>query len=372
MDLSAKKRTLYLDVARVAAIVSISLNHAVNRTFQNYQGQQEEFLAIPLASSVVKVLFTIFSKLGVPLFLMISGALLLNKRMDGPEDVKKFYKHDLLPLLIAAQIWYAIMYWCRLIAGVGDLSLSQIGLGPALLGMVKTMLFLDQNTFDSMWYMPMILGLYTTLPFLVIAKDKLGGSRWLLWVPGAAVFLFAMVIPAVNGLIRLLGGTGMALAVREADLISLHYVYVLAGYFLSQGALEKLKDRTVALLALITFAGICGYQLFAYAQPLDYLVDYNFPLLPVCAAFLFEWIRRKSHRLQRFQRPICYIARISLGIYFVHILVMTGMSWVLGDWGRTTLWRLLVLEAGSVGLSVAAIALMSRSRLARKYLFLIK
>lgn len=28
MDLSAKKRTLYLDVARVAAIVSISLNHA--------------------------------------------------------------------------------------------------------------------------------------------------------------------------------------------------------------------------------------------------------------------------------------------------------------------------------------------------------
>lgn len=50
MDLSAKKRTLYLDVARVAAIVSISLNHAVNRTFQNYQGQQEEFLAIPLAS----------------------------------------------------------------------------------------------------------------------------------------------------------------------------------------------------------------------------------------------------------------------------------------------------------------------------------
>ena len=257
MDLSAKKRTLYLDVARVAAIVSISLNHAVNRTFQNYQGQQEEFLAIPLASSVVKVLFTIFSKLGVPLFLMISGALLLNKRMDGPEDVKKFYKHNLLPLLITAEIWYAIMYWCRLIAGVGDLSLSQIGLGPAL-------------------------------------------------------------------------------------------------------------------LALITFAGICGYQLFAYAQPLDYLVDYNFPLLPVCAAFLFEWIRRKSHRLQRFRRPICYIARISLGIYFVHILVMTGMSWVLGDWGRTTLWRLLVLEAGSVGLSVAAIALMSRSRLARKYLFLIK
>lgn len=89
MDLSAKKRTLYLDVARVAAIVSISLNHAVNRTFQNYQGQQEEFLAIPLASSVVKVLFTIFSKLGVPLFLMISGAFTAEQADGRPGGCKE-------------------------------------------------------------------------------------------------------------------------------------------------------------------------------------------------------------------------------------------------------------------------------------------
>ena len=32
-------RSYYLDIARAIAIISISLNHAVNRTYDNYFGQ---------------------------------------------------------------------------------------------------------------------------------------------------------------------------------------------------------------------------------------------------------------------------------------------------------------------------------------------
>ena len=42
-------RQLYLDVARVLAIISISLNHAVNRTYNNYSNQMQEFLEFRLA-----------------------------------------------------------------------------------------------------------------------------------------------------------------------------------------------------------------------------------------------------------------------------------------------------------------------------------
>ena len=70
-------RSYYLDIARAIAIISISLNHAVNRTYDNYAGQMEEFLELSWASSLLKAVTTMFSHLGVPLFLMISGALLL-------------------------------------------------------------------------------------------------------------------------------------------------------------------------------------------------------------------------------------------------------------------------------------------------------
>ena len=35
-------RSYYLDIARAIAIISISLNHAVNRIYDNYFGQMEE------------------------------------------------------------------------------------------------------------------------------------------------------------------------------------------------------------------------------------------------------------------------------------------------------------------------------------------
>ena len=78
---TAKKRSLYLGVARTVAIISISLNHAVNRTYKNYEGQQLEFLTIPLIDTVLKSIITVFSKLGVPLFLMFSRAA--DEQTDG-------------------------------------------------------------------------------------------------------------------------------------------------------------------------------------------------------------------------------------------------------------------------------------------------
>ena len=57
-------RSYYLDIARAIAIISISLNHAVNRTYDNYAGQMEEFLESSYLSSLLKSVATIFSHLG--------------------------------------------------------------------------------------------------------------------------------------------------------------------------------------------------------------------------------------------------------------------------------------------------------------------
>ena len=367
-----QKRMFYLDIARVIAIISISLNHAVNRSYQNYSGQMAEFFAIPMGSTLFKTIISVFSRIGVPLFLMITGVLILNKKMDDAKDIKRFYKHNLLSLLITTEIWYFIMYWFLVL---GSNSIQDNGWLSVIGGMFSTMLFFNQNTMGSMWYMPMILCVYTTLPFLVILKDKLTGSKGkILYLPLALLFVVAMVSPFVNGLLSLLGQKTITSPLGENYLFCFYYIYIIFGYLVGKGALSKLRTWSVGALALGSFLICCGYQLWAYERPVNYLVAYDFPLMPFCAGFLFELVRRSADAFKKAEKPITCISRIAFAIYFVHIIIMTILVEVLDTFapGLALALRLIILEVVSVGLSIVIILPLSKIKIFRKYLFLIK
>lgn len=368
---TGQKRTFYLDIARVIAIISISLNHAVNRSYRNYHGQMEEFLAIPMGSTLFKTLITVFSHIGVPLFLMITGVLILNKKMENADHIKRFYRHNLLSLFITTEIWYVLLYWFLVLGkGIGERSWPEV-----IGGMFSTMLFQNQTTLDSMWYMPMILCVYTTLPFAVTVKDKLSGSgEKLLYLPVVLLFLVAMVLPFVNSLRMLLGLEGLTSPLGEHYFFSFYYIYIIVGYCIGKGALSKLSTWTVTLVSLGSFLICCGYQLWAYSRPENYLVAYDFPLMPLCAGFLFELVRRGADRLRRVEKPIICISRISFGIYFVHIVIMTVLVTLMDRFALEMFRpvRLIVLEVLSVGLSIGVILPLSKIKLFKKYFFLIK
>ena len=368
---NGQKRMFYLDVVRVIAIISISLNHAVNRSYSNYSGQMAEFFAIPIASTLFKTLVTVFSRIGVPLFLMITGVLILNKKMDNGKDIKGFYKHNLLSLLVTTEIWYVLMYWVLVLSD----GIRGMDWGKAIGGMFSTMLFQNQTTMGSMWYMPMILCVYTTLPFAVIVKDKLSGAKEkCLYLPVVLSFVIAMVVPFISNLLVLLGQKELTSPLGSHYLFSFYYIYIIVGYGIGKGALSKLKTGTVALATLGSFLLCCGYQLWAYSRPANYLVAYDFPLMPVCAGFLFELVRRSAHRVQKAEKPVTCISRISFGIYFVHVVIIGALVAVLDQFmpGLYRPLRLILLEIVPVGLSIAIILPLSKIKLFRRYLFLIK
>ena len=72
MEQQKTSRVLYLDAARCFAVLMVALNHAVNRTWDNYSQVPEEFARIGKLSSLLKAALTVASHLGVPLFLMIT------------------------------------------------------------------------------------------------------------------------------------------------------------------------------------------------------------------------------------------------------------------------------------------------------------
>lgn len=367
-------RKFYLDLVRVVAIISISLNHAVNRCYQNYRGQMEEFYSISFASTLFKTIITVFSHIGVPLFLMITGVLILNKKMENSSDIKRFYKRNVLSLFITTEIWYALIYWIIVLFRLYESIPENIGFIEAVWGMIKTMLLLDQVTFDCMWYMPMILCLYTTLPFVIIVKNKLSDSEFspVLLLPLGIVFLYAMVLPALNSLLYILGCEPLSSRMDLLNLPSSFLLYIIIGYWVGNGALSRLKNHMVAIFTAGSFALCCAYQFYAYSQPLNYLVSYDFPLLPLCAAFLFELLRRTAKYVRKARKPVTYLARISFGIYFVHIIIMTFLVPSMNALSISRPFKVLLLEAVSVGGSILLITPLSKIPLFRKYLFMIK
>lgn len=93
-------RIIYLDVIKCFAIVFVVGCHASLL----YKGDPS------LTTNVIHYINMVISHLGVPLFLMVSGVLLYQKKLDSLHSIKYFYYHNLMPILAIGEIW-AIVYF---------------------------------------------------------------------------------------------------------------------------------------------------------------------------------------------------------------------------------------------------------------------
>lgn len=363
-------RILYLDIARTIAIISISFNHAVNRSYSNYSNQRAQFLESSFFDTFIKTITSVLSRIGVPLFLMITGVLILNKVFQDGNDLKKFYKRNYIPMLITTEIWFFLMYWPIVLFFSSNTILEEGGIIGAITELIKTMLFIDQTTLGSMWYMPMILCLYLTLPFWAIVVQKI--PRLYISIPLAVSYICFMLMPLINQQLVFMGEERLSVGLTTANLPSFYLLYIIAGYYIDKGILHKIKNSLVLLLAVVNFSACCAYQWYAYSRPQNYLVGYDFPLLLISCFFIFEYIKRKEKLFLKFSFLFTYISKISFGIYFVHIVIMEFLYRFFDYNGWISSLKMLFLELVSVGGSIIIIAVLSKIKIFKKYLFMIK
>ncbi|HEM6332909.1 TPA: acyltransferase [Streptococcus suis] len=311
----SSNRIIYLDVARSIAVILIALNHAVNRAYDNYHNQLLEFNTIPIVSTIFKAIMTVGSHLGVPLFLMITGALIFRKRFDNENSVRRFYKHNWLRLLITSEIWMFMMYWVQILGNYPHL-LALEHIPTLILNLIKTMLFIDPIVFDSLWYIPMILAVYLMLPILVNAVHQF--SLRVLVIPTLIVIVSGMLVPFVNDIFYLFGSDYQILfSIAYDDIFSVYLPYVIAGYWISMGGLKKISNLTLRVSAALLFAAIAGFQLFAYSTNINYILDYDFIGFLVVGSLLFEIISREASHVKSFSAIFEYISLRAFAIYTI-------------------------------------------------------
>lgn len=151
-------RKLYLDVLRVVAIFAVIFNHTNTRGYALFLNATESiFFPIYIFCSAL-------SKIAVPIFLMISGALLLRKE----EPIRILLKKRFLKFLIVLFFSSLIVHLYYLEWDFRNFSFSQF---------LKELYSTGATT--SLWYLYAFLAYILMLPFLRKLSQKMQAKDYL-------------------------------------------------------------------------------------------------------------------------------------------------------------------------------------------------
>lgn len=278
-----RARLPWADLVRAAAIVCVVLCHAAEATFQFIY--PDIMVQCSALTQLLAYAAMAAGRMGVPLFLFLSGWFLLARQYDTPGALL-FWKRHLPGLVLTTEIWL-VLYAAFDAVRPGGIAFSTVRL-------VRNMTF-QEYTQGHMWYMPMILGLYLFVPFVACAVQRLG--------------LRALGREPLGGVLSLDFGGGV------------YGLLLVGGYLARRGCLRRVRAVWLALAGTACFAGLVWLEFFAYAHGVAYNVRYNCFLLAGQALCLFELLSRV--RRVPAGRLAASLARCSFGIYLVHVPVQT-------------------------------------------------
>lgn len=216
-----KKKSVYLELLRIVAIVLVVYNHTRDLGFNLYQTLDNNSLTY-----YVSMAFSIFCKCAVPLFFMISGAVLLGRQ----ESVRELFCKRILHFGV---IWalFVFLQYLRMVRlqGIETFHFS-----------TYLAYLYSGNIIEPYWYMPVYMGYLLMLPILRKLVKNLQQGEYLYLFVLDGIFILVSVVQIFTGY-RL----NMSLA-----LLSDTVFYPLAGYYLAN--ILQIHNRRKACVAAIS------------------------------------------------------------------------------------------------------------------------
>lgn len=352
------QRSVAIDFLRVIAIVAVVCVHSLSVPIISGGGWRI------FASAAIGSL----SKIGVPLFLIITGYLMLDRDYSGPK-LKRFLQHNYLPLLVSFEAWACIAMIAKLAA---DPSVSSIVEG------LRTMLLIGDPFMIHFWYMQMLLGIYLFIPILAsfIRSFEQNADKYIRMIIVVGV-VFTFVFPTIQMIYNWLGGNSdyeMTLG-GFTGRGALGILYMLLGYAIKKDLFNSGKHTVhipLALLSLVLLWGLSSMEL-SLTKELFLVTAGFFPI--ALAAFAFaNWMIHTSvwhHCPVSFARALQCLAGYAFGIYMVHPLVHEVLSKLIPQGAHSV--RIISLNPITIFLiSLCCCILLARIKPFRKWLLLRK
>lgn len=300
MEKTKQSKVLYLDILRAIACIMVVLYHCT--------GEYNEINSSNFwASNIVEA----FSQIGVPLFLMISGALMLNK--DYHCTTQKIKKH-ITKMLIFFLIWSAL-YCLRFIIS-GELNmwglLTDFIIGPY-----------------HLWFVPMIIGIYLIVPLLRLwVKNE--NKRYIEYYLILSLIFTSIVPNTIDHLSTF--SSAFEVLNYPFDQLGMNYVLGFTGYFILGWYLNtfdfKYKKTAITIGALGVIIAFSGTGVLSIVKGEVYSIIGNFNLgIILYAIGVFLLIKsifaNKTYNDNIFYSLINLICNCSLGIYAIHAAIVS-------------------------------------------------
>lgn len=184
-------RTIWLDYARMLAIICVVITHTTERVYSleaEILGQYSSY------SRIFALSMHTIGRLGVPIFFFLTGYLLLDR--DYPREQYIFFlKHNFAGLLRTTTIWIVIYNVFNAWFYKTPFDIKNC---------LKNMFFLKATDMTHMWYMPVIIGMYLFLPFVANALKYT--DLKVLYIPLSIVFIYQFILPVIDVFLTVKGG----------------------------------------------------------------------------------------------------------------------------------------------------------------------
>ncbi len=295
----------YLDTLRALATLGVIIIHVTTPVLKMMYGRNMEFWWIGNSiDSCVRFV--------IPLFLMLSGATMLNREYKLGEFYQKRFMRVLVPFL-----FWLVAYWIY----------RWVNLTPKtqphdIHGIIKWAmdLFVTEGVSKHFWYIYMILIIYLFVPFLGKLLRKLSNSTIFIVLSGWILLniLFS------NQIISTLNWDYFFVKGKDYFLYS---GYLVIGYYLMKISLNARKYR---LLNLVIFVLTILFSAFAtyFASKNAHKLDMSFygsltlnTMIQSIALFLLMKDMTIQNKIMNW--TINIISDYSYGIYLVHIMIIS-------------------------------------------------
>lgn len=269
------KRNLAIDYIKVFAIVAVVLCHVYPVDYFDRH----------------MVILAVLRTTGVPLFLMCTGSLMLNRDLKNRNNVKNFYKKNFLSLFLTSWLWYIIYLF---VEQYNELSISLF---------VKTLIFVNKPT-SHLWYLRMILIYYAALPLMVYFRTKCT-------VPYYIIMFLVVGYVFVKTTMMLINGSEYPTVSGLSMLV--YWGYMEYGRCIV-GNVSTFIRCLIAFVAIISFICLC----FILNNREYLFLWYDNVLVAGLSCGIFVLLRYVASVLK--VEVLTIFSKQSFGIYLIHVL----------------------------------------------------
>lgn len=299
-----KKRTAYLDLIRIIACILVVGVHVSALCLES----------LDVTSINFKVMngFDCFSILGVPLFVMISGSLLLSEK--HAYSVKDLYFKKLGRLVFLYFFWFLFYNTVNFIESGTAWNFENIKQEIVLESLLGRGIY-------HLWFLPMMISLYLITPFIkTFTADR---EKCILFL--ILFFVIAIAVPTALKFEFPYKTIVASLYERFPNIMFIGYIgYYILGHTIHE-FLPGLKPKTLLLLAaaaIVSFAAevyTCNFYSEKTGELSIILNDtmaVNAFVTCTCIFILCKHIKIKEHKW------LSKCAALTFGIYLMHPFIL--------------------------------------------------